>query len=185
MARSARPPPARWQSPIKSSRGALKKFGVAPRYDQSDSEVFYKNGGDRAARRSLESGRHSTAMSGRAIDMRNTETATSRTLERRESVLASRRRQSLRVMVIGTVPDTARYLGRVLFEAGTRRRIDFMKGVRLPTRIKKSQMESWEWQITVCTPSATTGISSAPERSRAITIPTLSSGQSSWLMDTT
>jgi hypothetical protein len=55
----------------------------------------------------------------------------------------------------------------------------FMKGIGIPPWTKKSRVEKWEWQITVCTPSVTMGISSTPERSPAITIPTQSSGQSS------
>jgi hypothetical protein len=54
----------------------------------------------------------------------------------------------------------------------------FMKGIGIPPRTKKSRVEKWEWQITVCTPSVTMGIPSTPERSPAITIPTQSSGQS-------
>jgi hypothetical protein len=55
----------------------------------------------------------------------------------------------------------------------------FMKGIGILPRTKKSRVEKWEWQITACTPSVTMGISSTPERSPAITIPTQSSGQSS------
>jgi hypothetical protein len=55
----------------------------------------------------------------------------------------------------------------------------FMKGIGIPPRTKKSRVEKWEWQTTVCTLSATMGISSTPEHSPAITIPTQSSGQSS------
>jgi hypothetical protein len=47
----------------------------------------------------------------------------------------------------------------------------FMKGIGILPRTKKNRVEKWEWQITVCTPSVTMGISSTPERSPAITIP--------------
>jgi hypothetical protein len=55
----------------------------------------------------------------------------------------------------------------------------FTKGIGIPTRAKKRWVEKWEWQITVCTPPVTMGISSTPGRSPAITIPTQSNGQSS------
>jgi hypothetical protein len=97
------------------------------------------------------------------------------------------------VTLIGTAPDAARYsTARFLFGSfasmvrpklnlrpGPDAALIFMKGIGIPPRTKKSRVEKWEWQITVCTPSVTMGILSTAERSPAIPIPTQSSGQSS------
>src|ERR1700682_2537659 len=97
------------------------------------------------------------------------------------------------VTLIGSAPDAARYSSasflfgnfasmerpKLNLRPGPDAALIFMKGIGIPLRTKKSRVEKWEWQITVCTPSVTMGISSTPERSPAITIPTQSSGQSS------
>ena len=76
------------------------------------------------------------------------------------------------VTLIGTAPDAARYsTARFLFAAfasmerpklnlrpGPDAALIFMNGIGIPPRTKKSRVEKWEWQITVCTPSVTMGI---------------------------
>jgi hypothetical protein len=97
------------------------------------------------------------------------------------------------ITLIGTAPNAMRYSSaRFLFggfasmerpklnlSLGPDAALIFMKGIGIPPRTKKRRVEKWEWQITVCTPSATMGISSTREGSPAITIPTQSCGQSS------